>query len=207
MDGLHTIRAVVLDIGGVLEHVPDTGWKWRWAQRLGLDAEDLDRRLAAVWRRGSVGAIDLATAEGEIAAALGLSDDGLRAVMDDLWAWYVGTLNNEIAAWLAALRPAYRTGILSNSFVGAREREQALYGFEAICDVLVYSHEEGCIKPDPRIYAIVCDRLGVAPEEAVLLDDVQANVEGARAAGMAGVQFRDTAQAIGEVERLLARGR
>lgn len=202
-----TIRAVVLDIGGVLEHVPEPDWHEHWARRLGLAVADVHRRLGDIWRRGSIGDIDEAAAERAIAAALELSDDQLRTFMDDLWAWYVGTLNNEIATWFQALRPAYRTGILSNSFVGAREREQALYGFEDMCDVLVYSHEVGTVKPDPRVYAITCTRLGVAPEQAVLLDDLERNVEGARAAGMAAVHFRETAQAIGEVERLLGRGR
>jgi beta-phosphoglucomutase-like phosphatase (HAD superfamily) len=63
-----------------------------------------------------------------------------------------------------------------NSFVGAREREQALYGFKDMCDVIVYSHEVGWLKPDPRVYRVACERLGCAPDEAVLLDDV-ADVE------------------------------
>ena len=56
-----------------------------------------------------------------------------------------------------------------------------------MCDALVYSHEVGCMKPDPAIYHIVCERLGVAPRDALLLDDVQANVDGARAAGMQAI--------------------
>jgi putative hydrolase of the HAD superfamily len=102
-----------------------------------------------------------------------------------------------------ALRPRYRTGILSNSFVGAREREQALYAFEDMCDVIVYSHEVGWVKPDSRIYHAVCERLGCAPEHAVLLDDVAANIDGARAVGMQGVLFTDTAQGIAELETLM----
>ncbi|HEY1519004.1 MAG TPA: hypothetical protein VGF91_21415 [Solirubrobacteraceae bacterium] len=70
--------------------------------------------------------------------------------MDDIWAEYLGTLNQHIADYFASLRPAYRTSILSNSLVGAREREQAAYGFEDMCDVVVYSHEIGLSKPDPR---------------------------------------------------------
>lgn len=96
-----------------------------------------------------------------------------------------------------------RTGILSNSFVGAREREQARYGFEDMCDVIVYSHEVGWLKPDPRIYHAVCDALGCDPEESVLVDDVPANVDGAHAVGMHGVLFADTRQAIADLESLM----
>jgi putative hydrolase of the HAD superfamily len=45
---------------------------------------------------------------------------------------------------------------LSNSFVGAREREQAAYGFEDLVDEIVHTHEVGMSKPDPQIYALVC---------------------------------------------------
>ena len=126
--------------------------------------------------------------------------------MDDAWAEYVGTLNRELADYFASLRPRMRTGILSNSFVGAREREQALYGFEDRCDILVYSHKVGCLEPDPRIYRIVCERLGTVPQDAVLLDDIQANIDGARAVGMAAVKFVDTRQAIAELEASFAAG-
>ena len=77
------------------------------------------------------------------------------------------------------------------------------YGFERMCDVIVYSHEEGVLKPDPRSYAIVCERLGVAPEHAVFVDNVAANVDGARATGMQGILFVSAAQAIGELQTLL----
>jgi putative hydrolase of the HAD superfamily len=123
--------------------------------------------------------------------------------MDDMWREYLGTLDEPVAAYFASLRPRYRTGILSNSFAGARELEQAAYGFETMCDVVVYSHEEGVGKPDPRSYGIVCERLGVAPECAVFVDDVPANIDGARALGMQGILFTGAAQAIGELRGLL----
>jgi putative hydrolase of the HAD superfamily len=58
-------------------------------------------------------------------------------------------------------------------------------------------------KPDPAIYLLACERLGVQPAEVVFLDDKEVAVEGARAVGMAAVRFRDNAQAIGEIEALL----
>ncbi len=54
-----------------------------------------------------------------------------------------------MASYFAALRPRYRTAILSDSFVGARKREQRAYGFADMCDKVAYSHEEGVGKPDP----------------------------------------------------------
>lgn len=96
------------------------------------------------------------------------------------------------------------TGILSNSFVGAREREQDAYGFEDLVDEIVYSHEVGMSKPDPRIYELTCTRLGVRPDEMVFLDDVETCVAGAREAGIRAVLYRGNAQAVAEIDALLA---
>jgi epoxide hydrolase-like predicted phosphatase len=200
-----TIEAVVFDIGGVLERTPETGWRDRWSARLGLTRAEFDARLAPIGRAGSLGEISLDEVQRRVAAAYELDAAALAGLMDDLWHEYLGTLDEPVAGYFASLRPRYRTGILSNSFAGAREREQAAYGFERMCDVIVYSHEEGVLKPDPRSYAIVCERLGVAPEQSVFVDNVAANVDGARAVGMEGVLFIDAAQAIGELRALLDR--
>lgn len=201
------MRAVVFDIGGVLEVTPETGWREFWAARLGLDTPELVVRLEATMQGGDVGTVTLCDVEERTGAALGIEDSELWQLMEEIWAEYLGTLNEQLALYFSELRPRYRTGILSNSFVGAREREQAAYGFEDLCDVVVYSHEEGVKKPDPRAYRIVCERLGVEPAEAVFLDDVQACVEGARAIGMEAVRFVNNRQAITELESLLGRAR
>jgi putative hydrolase of the HAD superfamily len=194
------LRAVVFDIGGVLEINPRTGWQERWSERLGLDVPQL---LEPVRRGGDVGALTLEQVERETARRLGLDTATLRQFMDDMWEEYVGRLNEELARYFAALRPRYRTGIVSNSFVGAREREQRLHGFEDMCDVIVYSHEEGMKKPDRRIYENACRRLGVEPHEAVFLDDTPECVEGARRAGMHAIRFVSNDQAIADLEALL----
>lgn len=198
------IQAVIFDIGNVLEVNPRTGWAERWARRLQIDPQLFEQRLDAIWQPGSIGASSLEEIERETAATFGLDEATLSALMDDAWSEYVGTLNQELADYFIRLRPRYRTGILSNSFVGAREREQALYRFGEMCEVIVYSHEEGCLKPDPRIYRAVCERLEVAPEAAVFLDDVQENVDGALAVGMKAIRFRDNAQAMTELGALLS---
>jgi epoxide hydrolase-like predicted phosphatase len=194
------VRGVLFDIGGVLEINPSTGWLDRWSAQLQLERRELERRLDAFWGPGSIGALALEEIERQIASALRLDHAALAALMNDVWAEYVGTLNQELADYFARLRPRYKTGILSNSFVGAREREQAAYDFESLCDVIVYSHEVGWLKPDPRIYLMACERLGVPAEATVLLDDVQANVDGARAVGMSAVTFANNRQAIADLQ-------
>lgn len=123
--------------------------------------------------------------------------------MGDLWTEYLGTLNAELTEYFRRLRPEYRTGMLSNSFAGARAKEQERYCFEGMADVIVYSHEAGMLKPGPRICHLTCERLGVRAEEAVFLDDTEAAVGGARDVGMKAVLFKDNAQAIADLEELL----
>jgi epoxide hydrolase-like predicted phosphatase len=194
------VKAVVFDIGGVLEVNPSTGWPDRWATRLHLEPREFARCLDDIWGPGAIGARTLEEIERRTAEALGLDQATLAALMNDAWGEYLGTLNRELADYFGRLRPRYKTGILSNSFVGAREREQAAYAFEDMCDVIVYSHEVGCLKPEPRIYHEVCERLGARPEDTVLLDDLQANVDGARAVGMRAITFGDTRQAIADLQ-------
>ena len=198
------IRAVVFDIGGVLEITPDLGVDRRWEARLGLPAGEIGERMADVWTSGEVGRITLDDVHRAIRDRLGLDEQQLTSFMTDVWREYVGIANTELIEYARGLRPRYRTGILSNSFVGAREREQAAYGFEDLVDEIVYSHESGMAKPDPRIYALVCDRLGAHPRETVFLDNVEQHVAGARDVGIHAVHYRDNAQAIAEIEQLLA---
>ncbi len=183
---------------------PATGWQERWATRLALGRAQFDARLDSIIHAGSTGAMTLAEVEQGLATVLALDQATLAELMGDMWTEYLGTLNEGLSDYFAGLRPGYRTGILSNSFVGAREREQELYGFADICDVVVYSHEEGFMKPDLRLYRIASNRLGVTPDRCVLLDDVPAYVDGARAVGMHGIRFADNDQAIRDLEQLLS---
>ena len=86
------------------------------------------------------------------------------------------------------------------------EREQARYGFGDLCDLIIYSHEEGMQKPDPRFYALACERLDVRPEEIIFLDDVEVCVTAARDCGLRAIRFLDNAQAIAAIEACLAAG-
>lgn len=68
-------------------------------------------------------------------------------------------------------------------------------------DVVVESSVEGIRKPDPRIYRLACDRLGVAPENAVFLDDLGINLKPARAMGMVTIKVVTEDQAIADLEK------
>ena len=197
------VRAVLFDIGGVLEITPDLGVAPRWEHRLGLASGTLGERLADIWAGGETGTVTEGGVHQALRDRLGLDDGQVAGLMADMWREYLGTANTELIEYARRLRPRYRTGIISNSFVGAREREQAAYGFEDLVDALIYSHEAGISKPDPRIYALACARLDVAPEEAVFIDDTESGVDGARLAGLHAIHYWDNDQVIGELDATL----
>ena len=84
----------------------------------------------------------------------------------------------------ASLRPTVRTGILSNSADGARREEQDRHGFEQLVDVIVYSHEAGVAKPDPRAFLILCQQLGVAPGELAFAAELSSRMTQVTSAGV-----------------------
>ncbi|MFD8009500.1 HAD family hydrolase [Streptomyces sp. NPDC058955] len=196
-----TETCVILDIGGVLEITPDTGWVQRWEERLELPRGSVHARMHDIWRAGSIGSIGERDVHAEVASRLGLDAPQTDAFMADLWTEYLGTPNDELIAYVRGLRGSCRLGILSNSFVGARERETTLYHFDELVEQIVYSHEIGIEKPDPRAFDAVCAALDVRPEHCLFIDDAAVNVEAARATGMRAHLFEDNARTI---ERIAA---
>ena len=197
------IRAVVFDVGGVLEFTPRTRWVETWEAQLNLEPGSLNSRLKEVWQEGSIGNISEADVETRIGVILGLEPAQVQALLADVWEEYLGTPNVELITYFAHLRPNYKTAILSNSFVGAREKEHARYQFGDLCDLIIYSHEVGLQKPERRNFELTCEYLGVAPHGVVFLDDVEASVVAARDLGMQAVLFQNTAQAIADIDACL----
>jgi epoxide hydrolase-like predicted phosphatase len=199
------IRAVVFDIGGVLEIPTDSDLDGRWEQRLGLERGEFFERLrqSGLGRDANLGRVSDAEFAQALGRLYGLDQAMTEELLADLWDWYVGELNTEMADYFQRLRPQYRTAIVSNAAAGGRREEDRRYGFATMADVLVYSYEVRIEKPDRRIYEITCERLGVRPSEVVFLDDLEVNVDAARRVGMRAVLFRNTTQAISEVDACL----
>jgi epoxide hydrolase-like predicted phosphatase len=205
------IRAVMFDIGGILEVIPEGGdpatqfpaLDEEWDARLGLPSGHVTQCFKAVAADGAFGRCTYEEWYARFRASTGMSQADFDAYMAAFWDTYMGNPNEELIAYFRALRPRYRTAILTNSFVGAREHEEARYGFTSMVDVAIYSHEEGVRKPDPRIYTIASERIGFPPGEIVFLDDRPENIDAARACGFKGVLFTSTSQAIADIEVLL----
>jgi putative hydrolase of the HAD superfamily len=193
------LRCVILDIGGVLEITPPTGWMHGWDERLGLPLGTVDERLDDVWQAGSVGTISESEVRGEVAARLRLDTIQVESFMADLWTEYLGTPNVELINYVRGLRSRCELGILSNSFVGARELETAKYQFDELVEQIVYSHEIGVCKPDLRAFEMACARLGVRAQDCLFIDDFDVNIEAARKAGMQAHLFEGNERTIARI--------
>jgi putative hydrolase of the HAD superfamily len=90
---------------------------------------------------------------------------------------------------VSELRPSYKLAILSNADISLRERLEGDIGIHDLFDDIVCSAEVGMAKPEPAIYELAAERLGLEPSECVFVDDLDTNVEAARQVGMQAVLF------------------
>ncbi len=107
-------------------------------------------------------------------------------------------------AMLEAVRRAraqgIRTGLISNSMGAGRYDRSA---FPELFDGVVISGDEGMHKPDPAIYELGCERVGLAPGECVFVDDLRENCVGAETVGMTAVLHRGAERTLPRLEELL----
>jgi len=200
------IRAVIFDIGGVLKHMTNPAALRAWESRLGL-AEGGLRPLIYDSEIARLSSLGLATPDQVWQAAnerLGLSPAELSALQADMpraFSWDAAMLS-----FTRSLRPRCKTAVLSNAWADARAEMQDQIN-DSTFDVIVYSSEEGLLKPQPEIYQRVLQQLGVAPAEAIFVDDVQRNVDAAAALGLHGILYTDTPAVIKAVRARLQKDR
>jgi epoxide hydrolase-like predicted phosphatase len=113
--------------------------------------------------------------------------------------------NQELFDHYAALRRErnLRFALCTNNVREWEARWRALLPIDELFEVVVDSAFVGTRKPEPEIYAITLERLGVPAHACVFIDDLEPNVDAAKTAGMQGIVHRDTAQTIAELETLL----
>lgn len=99
----------------------------------------------------------------------------------------------ELMAYILELRQGYKTGLLSNISVGSLAKRFSDDELEQYFDAVVASGEVGVGKPDPLIYEIAAERLGLDASECLFTDDRLSNVTAAERVGMTGLLYRDLA--------------
>ncbi|HEU5302953.1 MAG TPA: HAD family phosphatase [Acidimicrobiia bacterium] len=206
-----THQAVVFDLGGVVMPSPldafrayeaATGLPHRFLSEVVVQSGD-----EGAWSRLERGELTMTEFADEFEAEC--SAAGGTVVVDDLFAEvHAGSgPRPEMLTAIARIRAeGLKTAALTNNWrpddsdetVGNRTPV-----LTDVFDVIVESAIEGLRKPDPRIYELTCARLGVAPAEAVFLDDLGVNLKSARALGMTTIKVGDPATALAELAAVL----
>ena len=196
-----TIRAIILDFGGVITRTDDKGVK----ALLGLDPMQAQRyfRDNPVLKRSLIGQATREEAYDDVLADVQRRFHVPRFVIKSLRkrTFGSGQWDEELLDFVRQLRPRYKTALLSDAWLDTRAEIAPRLG--DTFDLLVISAEEGVAKPDPEIYRRTLARLGVEPHEAIFVDDWPPNVEGANALGIHGILFESSEQARAEIQRLL----
>lgn len=111
--------------------------------------------------------------------------------------------NNELIEYAKQLKAAHKTALLSN--IGDQVIEHLFDGKvdEYFTEVFL-SYKEGIAKPNPDAFRLVAARLGVNPEDCVMIDDLASNCEGAELAGMQSIQHITNESTIAKLTTLLA---
>jgi epoxide hydrolase-like predicted phosphatase len=197
------IKAVIFDLGGVLVRTEDQQQRRQLADRLGISRHQMyhlvfDSQSAQL---ASQGKMTVAEHWEAVRQALGLPEEEFQRVPQEFWAG--DRLDMELVVYIRSLRSRYRTALLSNAWDDLRGYLTDHWRIADAFDELVISAEVGVTKPEPRIYRLALERLGVAPGEAVFVDDFKENVDAARALGIHTIHFRDRQQALAELEGML----
>jgi putative hydrolase of the HAD superfamily len=113
--------------------------------------------------------------------------------------------NPEMIGLMRELKEAgYRMAMLTNNVREWEPLWRSMLPVDEIFETVVDSGFVGCRKPESKIYAMTLERIGMAPEACLFIDDVEVNCEGARRAGINAVHFRDNEQAIPEIRAALS---
>ena len=135
--------------------------------------------------------------EAELAAYHGVA---ARNLLDRLFVGGAGDLDLAMHDAVERFRAAgLRTAVLSNSW-GPERYDRTRW--DAMFDAVVLSCDHGVRKPDPAIYRIVLEELGLPAAECVFVDDIGGNLKPAKALGMTTIKHTDAASTIEQLESI-----
>jgi len=194
-------RGLLVDFGGVLTTNVFESFR-AFCLDEGLDPDaflDLfrsDPEARGDLRRVETGQIEEEDFGRRIGERLGVETEGL---IDRLFA-RITPDGEMVAAVKRAKSAGVKTGLLSNSMGSGRYDRES---FPDLFDGVVISGEVGLHKPQPEIFRLGAERIGLPPEECVFVDDLRENCEGAEAVGMTAVLHRGASSTLPELESLL----
>ena len=199
------MNGLIVDFGGVLTTNVFQSFK-QFAEAEGLDRDAIkrafreDREALGLLRRLEKNEITVEEFEPRFAERIGVPEDRVDGLVGRLFAG-VGPEEKMLDAVRRARAAGVRTGLISNSWGSGLEYDEGM--LEELFDAVVISGDVGLHKPDPAIFRLGAERIGVPPEECVFVDDLRENCAGAEEVGMTAILHRGPDSTLPELERLL----
>lgn len=207
-----TIKAVLWDFGGVFTTSPFEAFnRFERTNNLPLDfirsinAANPDTNAWAQFESNQINAETFDTLFADECRERGYDVRGSQVL-----SLLSGDLRPEMVRALALVRAHFRTACITNNVRSAGvvgpgmarndEHAQRIAEVMAMFETVLESSQLGVRKPNPAIYQMACERLGIAPTDAVYLDDLGINLKPARALGMRTIKVLDPKQALAELE-------
>jgi putative hydrolase of the HAD superfamily len=207
------IRAIVSDFGGVLT-TPLLAAFVAFQDDSGISPENLGKAMRVGLEEGEEIPL-FALERGEISEDEFIEglEDGLEAILDHrphlqhfrqkFW----GALhpNEPMIELMRELKASgLKMAMLTNNVREWEPLWRSMLPVDEIFEEIVDSAFVGCRKPEAEIYELTLERIGMPAEACLFIDDLQPNCEGAEAAGMRAVRFRDNEQAVAEIRAALS---
>jgi putative hydrolase of the HAD superfamily len=183
------IKAVLFDFGLVISAPRPPGRFREYESELGIAEGTINQIMfdSKAWQEALVGRLSMQAFWYAIGPSLNLTT---RARIDDFRRRYYGDefADPSVLSLIRRLQGKTRLAVLSNHPPGL---DQWLEGWQIrhFFEVVIASGDVGCAKPDPEIYYISLDRLGLRPHETVFIDDTPGHVTAAQAVGIHGIVF------------------
>lgn len=203
------IEAVLWDFGGVFTSSPFEAFT-RYEQEKGLP-EGLIRKINSINHQSNAWALferaELDLDGFDKAFAAEAKGHGYEVPGRDIIPLLAGAFRPEIIEALRRIKTKFKTGCITNNVPSMQAsgagQPANLYKSEIMemFDHVIESSKTGIRKPDPRIYQMMCEALGVSPAACVYLDDLGINLKPARALGMTTIKVETGPQAIAELEQ------
>jgi putative hydrolase of the HAD superfamily len=202
-------KAIIWDFGGVITSSPFEAFnKFELSNNLPKDiirtinSENPDNNAWAKFERNDIDLDEFDNLFSIEADKKGFKISGKKVVK-----LLSGEIRKQMVDFLSFLKKDYKLGCITNNIQNSKN-EKVNHLNEAgqvmkIFDHIIESSKVGLRKPDPKIYYMSCDALGVKPEECIYLDDLGINLKPAREIGMTTIKVIDPNEAINEVKKYL----
>jgi epoxide hydrolase-like predicted phosphatase len=200
------LEAIIWDLGGVLVRTEDRSRRISWEQKLQLEPGALDRLVfeGEMGRKAALGKAQAADIWRSIGLRFELSEGDRQQLEQDFW--HGDRVDQDLISLTRKSRPQLKTGLLSNAWPDLRHALEDLWGIADVFDNITISAEVGIAKPNPKIYQLMLDQLGVEPPQAVFIDDFIENIDAAEQLGLQTIHFSSSEETQSRLTHLLETG-